>query len=72
METIARTQAIPGKFATGGASDEEHVNSCVAGSVNNVGQDELLYARTGWLYSFDTEAAGRSAGRVCLSIAVSA
>ena len=30
------------------------------GSLNYIEQDELLHTGTGWLYSFDTEAAGRA------------
>ena len=29
--------------------------SCIAGSVNNVGQDEILHIGTGWFHSIDSE-----------------
>src|SRR5258707_9235683 len=36
--------------------------SCIAGSVNNVGQDELLHVGAGWLHPLDSDGpAGRAA-----------
>ncbi len=29
--------------------------SCIAGSVNNVGQDEILHIGTGWLHPLDSD-----------------
>jgi hypothetical protein len=45
----------------GRTTAEQSAGSCVLVSMNNVERHEFLHTGTGWLHSFDTEAAGRGA-----------